>query len=451
MRNIAFYLANKRIANIDCRDIVNGNPGIGGTFYSMISLATSLSSICNDDYNFFLIADSRKFLPEVLNIIEINHVKEIDNILISHNIDVLVINDGGPDTFNNNFFKYLRKAERTKVVIWGHCTMSTQKLRLFNKVKQIHRIVNVSNEQLYDYCDHMAFEKSVVINNGYYFNIEQKIIPYNKRENTVVYLGGILPIKGFHILAKSWSTVVSEVPDAKLIVIGSGNLYDPSQKMGKYGIAEKFYEQSFMKYLLNNNGQILDSVTFLGTLGKEKFKYLEHAKVGVPNPGGIPETFCYTAIEMQASGMQVTSKICPGFIDTISDDGGIIYNSAKDLSNNIIRLLKTESTAQISVLNELQTKFSFDHISEKWIELFDELIKGEWNQHTYNPTFKLNLSKLKHYNRLFKRAFPFGSILPSIKFYIEICNKLKYIFIKIMDFNNTVKKVKNRLINSNHV
>ena len=51
--------------------------------------------------------------------------------------------------------------------------------------------------------------------------------------HNVVYLGGLNKYKGFHVLAKAWKKVLAEVSDAKLIVLGSGKLYNRETSMGR--------------------------------------------------------------------------------------------------------------------------------------------------------------------------------------------------------------------------
>lgn len=82
------------------------------------------------------------------------------------------------------------------------------------------------------------------------------------------------------MIAKAWKTVLAAVPDAKLNVIGAGNLYDRNSKLGKYGIAEESYENSFMPYLtekFEEDGEIkeriLPSVKFWGLMGVEKMMF----------------------------------------------------------------------------------------------------------------------------------------------------------------------------------
>lgn len=76
-------------------------------------------------------------------------------------------------------------------------------------------------------------------------------------------------------------------------------MYDRNQEMGKYGIASKEYEESFMSYLTNSDGKIMDSVRFLGIVGTEKEDIFIQSAVGVVNLTAIGETFCLSAIEME--------------------------------------------------------------------------------------------------------------------------------------------------------
>ena len=87
------------------------------------------------------------------------------------------------------------------------------------------------------FCDHRAFKKGTYIYNLCNYNLPAPK-PFSARKNHVVYIGSIVPLKGLHLLTKAWSSVLKEVPDAQLYIIGSGNLYNQNEKLGKYGIAE---------------------------------------------------------------------------------------------------------------------------------------------------------------------------------------------------------------------
>ena len=69
-------------------------------------------------------------------------------------------------------------------------------------------------------------------------------------------------------------------------------------------------------------------------------------KVGVPNPGGETETFGLTAVEMQMMGMEVTTIICPGYLDTVYQKENL-YQSTDDLADRVVNLLKSRQPSAL--------------------------------------------------------------------------------------------------------
>ena len=43
------------------------------------------------------------------------------------------------------------------------------------------------------------------------------------QNHAVTYIGSLVPTKGFHVLAAVWKTILKEVPDATLNVVGNGS------------------------------------------------------------------------------------------------------------------------------------------------------------------------------------------------------------------------------------
>jgi glycosyltransferase involved in cell wall biosynthesis len=74
----------------------------------------------------------------------------------------------------------------------------------------------------------------------------------------VTYVGGLYPAKGVHYLTQAWPEVLSEFPDAKLNIIGSGKLYSRDFNLGTFGIAESSFEKQLLEPLLDENGDIID-------------------------------------------------------------------------------------------------------------------------------------------------------------------------------------------------
>ncbi|WP_332400851.1 glycosyltransferase [Lactococcus laudensis] len=156
--------------------------------------------------------------------------------------------------------------------------------------------------------DHNIFNKFFYIYNA--INLDNYPIRDNVQENNIIcFVGSITPAKGFHVLAKQWPKIKKKIPDAKLYVIGSGNLYDRNQRLGKFSIAESTYEKTFINYLTDRNGAISSDVKFFGVLDNNlKIEVMNKAKVGVVNPTARGETFCISAIEFEALDIPVVSR-----------------------------------------------------------------------------------------------------------------------------------------------
>ena len=433
--NIAFYYTNQKISNVDCRNVDSGNPGIGGTYYAMLLLTFMLSQKNLPQYHFFLFAESVALLPRFIQVVETTDLIQLSENLQKHSIDILVVNKIGTNTLDKAFFKAIKNNE-IKIVVWAHCFIPYLTLCRYAKNHKIAKIVAVGKEQLYTWCDHSAFSKSTFIYNICHYP-PVTLTPFSQRKNRVVYIGSIVPLKGLHLLTTVWREIKGQIPDAELYVIGSGRLYDSKGKVGKFGIAEYFYERKILKPILNQNGEIDSSVHFLGILGKEKVDILNSAKVGVPNPSGLTETFGFTAVEMQLAGCLVTTIKCPGYLDTVWGDDNILYENPKLLANSIVRLLKCKEYNQNQAIQFIQKEFSPECIVEQWLSLFEEIHDKQ------KPRFidiipKYKPSLLKKKNRTLQKFLPF---LPSLMLYDAINTNMKYIIDKLLDFPTTVEKI----------
>ena len=347
-----------------------------------------------------------------------------------------LIKDEKPDYIIFKYEPYLykeasicAKESNTKLIPWAHNFIKRSELTTLANNPLVTRIICVSKEQLNMYRDHKAFLKSVYIYNGMpveYLKTQLPYIPsYNKRPFEVTYIGSIVPYKGFHILAEAWKDILKVFPQAKLNVIGSGKLYDRTSKLGRYGIAEEEYEKQFMPALTDDAGNIIPSVHFWGVLGTEKNEILKRTRVGVPNPSGISETFCITALEMQAMGALVTTINYGGLKNTVFHTG-LLYNNPKDLATSIVTLLKKKDNHIQDFYEFMEENFSFEHITKDWIDFINHLSDSSI---PFLPNNNSDYaSKLKEFNRKIKRNIPFGyTILPTIDFYQSILRHLHLI------------------------
>lgn len=362
---IAFYLPNSSISGIDFSDVDKGNPGIGGSEYSVILIASNLCK--RNEFDIIVYCDKESIFPTSLKWQICRNLTGAIKLGIKQNIDYLIV-DGKLLTG-----EILCRFANVKFIAWANTFIPAKVQDVFAKMNNVVSIVNVGKEELEQTKGHPIYQKSTYIYNAVPTKILDdfpNLTPNVKRKPNVCYIGSLHAAKGFQYLAKAWSAVLKEIPKAQLYVIGSGKLYGRNNKLGKWNIANEEFEEMFMPYL-TKYGKIIPSVHFLGILGKEKYKILEKCKVGVPNPSGVSETFGYTAVEMELMDCQVTTIKCPGYMDTVCQKDNL-YDSTDELSEFIIRLLKNEVYDREKILAYIEN-FSIKTVIHDWENFFMSL------------------------------------------------------------------------------
>lgn len=358
---IGIKLEDKRIDNMNLSVPEEGNPGVGGSTYEAILLAKYLSSthtVIVYHTNASTILPEKVVSRVVKNELNMPETAKLDR------VDVFIYAAGR----TKNWYKEI---ERNKVssVVWAHCYLNYFELRTLRKSEHIKRVVFVGQEEYSAYVADDIIEKSTYIFNMH--NSDRYSQRIDNEEKKVVYLGSLNRDKGFHVLAKAWKKVIAAEPEARLLVLGTGQLYGRETVLGKHGIASPDYEKKFIKYLVDEEGKISDSVSFCGIVGADKTKYISSSCVGVVNPTGRTETFCISAIEIQACGVPVCTTGKYGLLDTVvNNKTGLFSNTAKQLGDNIIKLIRDK---------KLNRKLS-DKAKEWSLNFTPEVLIPEWNK-----------------------------------------------------------------------
>lgn len=428
---IGFYITNKNFCKIDCSNLQNGNPGIGGTYYAMLQVVYALSEL-SDDY--YLLMDADMSVPSHVKKVVLDRSSSPSNDIKRLQLDYIVVNKIGPGTLPPQFFDSIR-ATGVKVIVWVHCSIGLTVMNYFAKEPIIDKVVAVSRIQYYTWFDHELFRKATYIYNVFDMINPYPITEYSKRKNTVVYLGAINHVKGVHYITKAWNKVKRSIPDAELLIIGSGKLYSSSMQCGKFDIAEKYYERKLLKPILQN-GMIDPSVKFLGVMGKEKWEIMNRAKVGITNAGSW-ETFGYTMLEMQLAGMQVTSFKSPGLIDTMCPNGGVLYDNPSKLADILISLLRNNDYDFEKSIEYSKSTFSNSRIIPEWRKLFNnELHVG--TDEISELSKELTILKYIKFNKSIKKYLPF---LPPFIYYRDKLLNVKRILTIIADPHKLMGKL----------
>ena len=364
---IGIFFDDGGYAGRDLSTPSSGNPGIGGTEYCIVMLMHYLSM--DTKYEVICYHLNRNQLPpKVKDRLVESQIKAVEAAAWEH-VDVLITNRPLEKQVFDAIDHY-----QVKTISWAHNYLIGELIKLHEQSRYIKRVVFVGR-QVYDrYIDCPLIRKADYIFNMVPSQPGRKRIP--QPGNTVTYTGSLIYDKGFHILAKSWKSVLRQVPDAQLHVIGSAKVYDEGSTVGSYGIADPEYEKLFMPYLTDEAGRILPSVLFHGALGAEKNEIYEITKVGVMNPSSRTETFGLSGVEMSLLGIPVCAGGRNGLLDTVvHGQTGLTSNSAGKLSKNIVTLLKDNHLNNTMGENgmEYAQRFAPEKIILDWKRVIDEV------------------------------------------------------------------------------
>ena len=400
---IAIYINNANIADVDCSNLTDGNPGIGGTEYCILLLAQIYKQYYTSD-DVILIVSEESTLPAVDQIIVEKNLYNVPGIARRERADILLISSiYNGQYLDSQFFKQVDEV-RQKVITWGHNYCLSPYCDQLVACKYVKANVFVGRQQYDRYVDHAVIKKSTYIFNMYPVSNEKKR-DYDFQPS-VTYIGSLVPLKGFQVLAAEWKYILSQVPTAQLNVIGSGKLYNRNEKLGRFGIAEENFENEFMQGLIDEKGNILSSVHFYGVMGSEKKDVIRQTAVGVVNPSGKTETFGISALDFESCGVPVVTIGKGGFLDTVIDEKtGLLYQKTDDLADCVVSLLR-DRDKNIRLGNEgiqLAQSFAPDKIVTQWHDLFKRVCEDQ--QPAYQPPdnfMKTNLKKYRVLNRRIK-------------------------------------------------
>lgn len=417
---IAFYLGNAAIPNADLRFPDKGNPGIGGSEFGIVMLPYYLS-LYYSDFDITIYANIVKYLPDNINSKQVRDSVDAARNAIQDNCQILIIRLCDRDV-NGEFIHSINESNLL-IITWAQNNPSHQQMHYIATCSNIIRNVCVSHEELDLLRDYPAFYKTTYIYNAIDTHIYKPINHIVGEGMVITYMGSLVKEKGFHILAKAWPIIKEKVPNAKLKVIGSGNLYNEFTPLGDWGIAEENYEKMFRPYLSDEFGNPDPSVEFLGNLGQEKISILQQSDIGIVNPNLYlkdgTETFCWSAVEFQASGTPVVGAAADGLLETIvHKETGLLFHKEKKLAKCIIFLLKNYNLREEygkNAMSFVQSRFDVESICPQWRDLFYCILNNIPNSITpVKMNFFYHHKIQREIMRCSKYYLPFLQIIPSI-------------------------------------
>jgi glycosyltransferase involved in cell wall biosynthesis len=374
---VGLYIENSNISDVDLSHPEFGNPGIGGTEFNFVSLPYYFNRNAQGRTDFAVYAQSAKNFPRHFTVVQVSDCLEALKHCVRDGCDILLWRPTGRE--DTSYLLDFVDDYNIKVIAWVHNTLSQDILNRLADLKNIKRFVAVSEEQLDILRDHPIIYKSCVIFNGLDIEPYKVSSAVSKDPNMVVYMGSLIPAKGFSMLAKVWKQILQKHERAELYVIGTGGLYDRTRQMGKWGVADEEFEASSIRpYLSDDEGNVHPSVHFLGVLGKGKREYLQKACVGVVNPTALTENCPGSALEFQAAGTPVVSGSDWGLLDTvIHGQTGLLGQTENELVENISFFLAHPDESLTYGENGRQfveKKFNYGNICREWEQLFHDVV-----------------------------------------------------------------------------
>lgn len=368
---IGIELPDEKLNGVDFSNPELGNPGVGGSEYLFSLLSKELYKNGKDVTVYHY--GNNNIYSEIKSKVVID-TKDLLIQAKRDGIDILIHQVG-----KNSEWYYNMEKTSIHSVAWAHVYLEYEEIKSLRTCNNVKRIVFVGKEEYDSYIDDDIIAKATFIYNMIPTN---KLMPDDRdiSKPVVTYIGSLVPQKGFHKLAQIWPYIIKEVPNAELNIIGTGKVYDRNASLGKYGIAEQKFEEEFMKYLIDEEGNIFPSVHFLGIVGYEKNDILNHTKVGVVNPTALTETFCMSAVEMEYYRVPIISKKKWGLLDTVKNNStGFLFRNNKEFIKKILLLLKDDSLNSNMGANAQKfvvENFSVDVVVPEWIKLIDDIVNN---------------------------------------------------------------------------
>jgi glycosyltransferase involved in cell wall biosynthesis len=216
-------------------------------------------------------------------------------------------------------------------------------------------------------------DKIIVIPNG--INMEDFDVSYSKEEcrkrlglptdkNIILFLSALYSFKGPHILIKAMPKIVKEVPDAKLVFVGSGGMREELE-----GLCKKIGVKKYVKFA----GFVEESLKPLYYRAADVFclpSTMKHEIFGIVN------------LEAMACGLPIVASKIGGVPDVVKDGENGLLVAPKDseaFTDAIIYLLENEDVRERMGKNGRKKAegYSWERIAEETEEVYLSLMEQE--------------------------------------------------------------------------
>lgn len=158
------------------------------------------------------------------------------------------------------------------------------------------------------------------------------------KSGIVGYVGALVPAKRFLDLAKAWPMVRTHLPNARLEVLGASSLYGDEDTHPELPTTIEYGNQILSALGVSRACELHD-VDFLGNRATGKDEIVSRWQIGVVNPTGNTESFCYSLRELLLQGIPTVGGVRQGMGDVMGHFPGLAVRRAGDIGPTLISAL----------------------------------------------------------------------------------------------------------------
>lgn len=364
---IGFYFDFCHLTNFDLDDFFAGKKGVSGTDSSFFRVVQGLSELGLD----IVLLAKGEVKGGSTRIVGVKSFHEATQKAISDGYSKLIsVYKEGEDLKSGIA---LAESSSLNIAIWAQNPITKGYLELFSKSRAVSHIVFVEQFDPNHIRHHALFNKSIVIPNG----VEKEVYATPIREaadNTICFLGSLTYTKGFHLLAEAWPKVREKIRDAKLIVLGSGKLYDNKAILGPLGLADRQYEEQHIMPFLGHSKEQLEQngVVLHGLVNRNQLiELLPSCKAVCINPNvyGSLESCSVSSLEAQMLGVPVVGGASGGNLCTIVHGETGFLARPEELHLYLIKLLSNgglNREMRAKARQHCLEKYELKHVLALW-------------------------------------------------------------------------------------
>ncbi len=376
MYKIAFFLDLRTLGeHVFAANLDLGNPGTGGTHYLFLLTVKHLNKVYGQQYA-LLLNNSRNSFSDT-NICTDYTENELAAIKYceEQGINTLVFNANVAEKLD-----FVNIATNVKIALWAHNTLNIKRQRIAAHAHCISKVICVSESQYKNMQDTACFAKCCYINNVYSDDFYQNAPQTDYSEKKVAYVGSLMPQKGVHNLLDIWRFVEKESPDIQLYIFGGGNVWNAKTKVSSKTGADFFYNKIVEKKL--NKLKHPENIHFMGSMGWNKIsREINTFRLGVVNPSHFmrDETFCLSAVEMEAHGIPIVSRFRHDGLSSTINHGktGFLEKEDHNIAKHIVDIVNNKDKAKQLGKNARTFAENFVVAKEisKWCDLVEDKIE----------------------------------------------------------------------------